>query len=76
MKGVKKTLNMKAVEQVKKYLDMGLNQTEIAKLLETTRQQVNRWVQHIEKTRNSADVLDVDRNYGRVYTISRSLKTE
>ncbi len=61
MKGIKKMLDKKSVDRVKKYLDLGINQSEIAKILQTTRQQVNRWTQHIEKARNTAVILDVDK---------------
>ena len=49
MKKAGNPIDMKSVLRVQQYLEKGLNQSEIARIMKTTRQQVNRWVFYIEK---------------------------
>ncbi|MFA5993378.1 MAG: hypothetical protein WC823_00295 [Parcubacteria group bacterium] len=49
MKRPGQPIDMKSVIKVQEYLDKGLNQYEIARVMNTTRQQVNRWVFYIKR---------------------------
>ena len=49
MEKTKNRIDLKSVIRVQEYLKKGLNQSEIARIMKTTRQQVNRWVFYIEK---------------------------
>ena len=40
---------VKEALKVQEYLKMGLKQSEVARVMKTTRQQVNRWVQYVKK---------------------------
>ena len=49
MENKRKELMVKEALKVQEYLKMGLKQSEVARVMKTTRQQVNRWVQYVKK---------------------------
>ena len=49
MKRPGRPIDIKSVIKVQEYMEKGLNQAEIARVMKKTRQQVNRWFLYIEK---------------------------
>jgi len=49
MKRPGRPIDIKSVMKVQEYMEKGLNQAEIARVMKKTRQQVNRWFLYVEK---------------------------
>lgn len=57
-------IDVKSISKVQKYREKGLNQSEIARVMKKTRQQINRWFLYLDE--NELDFIDnntfVDKN--------------
>lgn len=42
-------IKVKAVFKVREYMKKGLTESEVARVMKTTRQQVNRWVSYLKE---------------------------
>jgi transposase-like protein len=58
-------VDIKRVMKVREYLNKGLNQAEVSRVMNTTRRQVFRWVEYINREGANLPDFVVDKNQER-----------
>jgi len=57
-------IDIKSITKVQEYRGKGLNQSEIARVMKKTRQQVNRWFLYLDE--NRVDFTDKNNNVDKI----------
>lgn len=61
MKTAGKPIKIKKALEALRYIELGLNEAETARVLKTTRQQVNRWVKYAKMGKIDGSENNVDK---------------